>query len=88
MVNGRLRPCPGGPNCVSSEERSGPFSVEPLASERAFNVAWGSLKRVFRGMGGKLEQENDDDLWATFRTRVFRFMDGLECRMDVDNNVV
>lgn len=88
MVDGKLLPCPGSPNCVSSEEKNGPFSVDPLTFKGAPEVAWESLKRAVQGMGGKIEQEAENYLWATFRTKVFRFVDDLECRMDAANGVI
>jgi len=32
-------------------------------------------------MGGKIEEEHDGYLWATFTSRVFRFVDDVEFRM-------
>ncbi len=32
-------------------------------------------------MGGKIEEEHDGYLWATFASRLFRFVDDVEFRM-------
>lgn len=39
-------------------------------------------------MGGKIVLEDDFYLWATFNTRIFRFVDDLELRMDKENGVI
>jgi uncharacterized protein (DUF1499 family) len=39
-------------------------------------------------MGGKIMHEDDYYLWATFSTKIFRFVDDLELRMDENNGVI
>ena len=81
LVDGRLRPCPNSPNCVSSESDSASSRVEPLSFRGEPEKAWGDLKETIREMGGKIEEEHDGYLWATFTSRVFRFVDDVEFRM-------
>ena len=88
LVNGRLAPCPGSPNCVSSEEKAGLFRVEPLAFTGTPEEAWARLKRTVQEMGGKIRKESDGYLWATFRSKVFQFVDDMEFRMDAANKVI
>lgn len=78
LQNGRLRDCPGSPNCVSSE--AGDRSVEPLAVSGA--EGWERLRAAVTALGGSIESEGDGYLHATFRSRVFGFVDDLECRRD------
>jgi uncharacterized protein (DUF1499 family) len=78
----RLAPCPGSPNCVSSEEATGTSRVDPLVFTAPPEQAWASLKRALQHMGGSIEQEEGDYLWATFKTRTFRFVDDVEFRLD------
>jgi len=81
LVDGRLRACPKSPNCVSSESDSGSSRVEPLTFQGPPEKAWGDLKETIREMGGKIEEEHEGYLWATFTSRVFRFVDDVEFRM-------
>jgi len=80
-VGGKLRACPSSPNCVSSESDSSSSRVEPLTFQGSPEKAWGDLKVTLREMGGKIEEERDGYLWATFTSRVFRFVDDVEFRM-------
>jgi uncharacterized protein (DUF1499 family) len=79
LENGRLRACPGSPNCVNSEEGRG---VDPLPADGA--QAWERLREVVAALGGRIESEGAGYLHATFRSRVFGFVDDVECRLDGD----
>ena len=81
LVEGKLRPCPSSPNCVSSESDRPSSKVEPLTFNGPPEKAWGDLKETIREMGGKIEEERDGYLWAIFASRVFRFVDDVEFRM-------
>ena len=90
LVDGRLKPCPDTPNCVSSESGSNPGrSVEPLfyAAEDAAQVL-PRLKAIICDMGGCIQVETTDYLAATFTSSVFRFVDDLELRIDSDQNTI
>ena len=80
LVEGSLRPCPGSPNCVSSE--GGARDVEALRLPG--DEGWRLLLETVERMGGKIESEGDGYLHATFRSKVFGFVDDLECRRDAD----
>lgn len=80
-VNGKLRPCPDRPNCVSSESDSASSRIEPLTFQGPPERAWGNLKETLQEMGGKIQEEREGYLWATFTSRVFRFVDDVEFRM-------
>jgi len=82
LVDGRLRPCPGTPNCVCSEEGSGSSLIEPLAFRADPAAAWQRLQQVVTEMGGKIERTEGDYLWTTFLVPVFGFVDDVEFRLD------
>ncbi|NIA14397.1 MAG: DUF1499 domain-containing protein [Nitrospiraceae bacterium] len=89
LIEGRLRPAPGTPNCVCSEEAAGsPAFVVPLSFEGAPEAVWEDLKRAVGDIGGRLEGEGHDYVWATFRTPIFRFVDDLELRMDREEGLI
>jgi len=81
LVDGKLRACPSSPNCVSSESDNASSRVEPLTFQSPPEKAWGDLKETIRQMGGKIQEEHDGYLWATFTSRLFRFVDDVEFRM-------
>jgi uncharacterized protein (DUF1499 family) len=81
LVDGKLRACPSSPNCVSSESGVTSSRVEPLTFKGPTERAWSELKETIREMGGKIQEEHDGYLWATFTTRLFRFVDDVEFRI-------
>jgi uncharacterized protein (DUF1499 family) len=80
LVDGKLRPCPGSPNCVSSEGAAQGVEALHLAGADG----WGRLREAVERLGGFVESEGDGYLHATFRSKVFGFVDDLECRRDGD----
>lgn len=88
MIEGRLRPCPNTPNCVCSEDQGRSSFIEPLSIKDNPQRSWERIKSVIRDMGGNIEQEEDGYLRATFATRIFRFMDDLELKMDEKNRTI
>ena len=88
LVDGRLQACPGSPNCVSSESEDASSRVAPLVFQGAPEIAWERLKEAIRDMGGEIQKERDSYLWATFTTRVFRFVDDVEFRMVATNGII
>jgi uncharacterized protein (DUF1499 family) len=80
LVDGRLSPCPDSPNCVCSEQSGS--GLEPLSLGP--DAGWDRLLRAITDLGGTIEQERDGYVHATFRSRVFGFVDDLECRRDGD----
>ncbi|HVP80229.1 MAG TPA: DUF1499 domain-containing protein [Thermodesulfobacteriota bacterium] len=87
-MEGKLRPCPSSPNCVSSENDRPSSRVEPLTFEGSPEKAWGDLKETIGEMGGKIQEEHDGYLWATFTSRVFRFVDDVEFRMVPSDGII
>ena len=88
LVDGRLRACPNSPNCVSSESDSASSRIEPLTFQGTQEKAWGDLKETIREMGGKIQEEHDGYLWATFTSRVFRFVDDVEFRTVSSDGII
>lgn len=80
LENGRLRPCPASPNCISSEAPGG--DVPPFVVQG--EDGWERLRLAIVSLGGSIEGEEAGYLHATFRSRIFGFVDDLECRQDGD----
>ena len=59
LVNGKLRACPGTPNCVNSESTNPMRNIAPLAFSDSSEQAWAALKLVVR------EQEEQCMMKAT-----------------------
>lgn len=80
----RLRPCPGSPNCVCSEDPRGSARVAPLRFEGDAQAAWARARQAVLAGGGSLIEEHPGYLRASFETRLLRFVDDLELRLDVE----
>jgi uncharacterized protein (DUF1499 family) len=88
MKSERFRPCPDRPNCVSSEAEGPSARVEPLRFTGTPVAAWERLKAAVGAVGGRVEEEGEHYLRATFTSRVFRFVDDLECRLVPDAGII
>ena len=78
VTEGRLAPCPGSPNCVSSEAAA-EQRVEPLRYDGDAAQARARLLDVLNGMERvRIVQSTDDYLHAEFRSAVFGFVDDVE----------
>jgi uncharacterized protein (DUF1499 family) len=90
MAEARLKPCGAQPNCVSSGATTGsqhhvaPFRIQPDQA----NVAWADLVEVIAVAGGEVQENAPPYLAATFRSRVFGFVDDLECLIDRDAGLI
>lgn len=88
LVEGRLRPCPETPNCVSSETDAAAWRIAPLQFAGSPQVAWTDLRAAIEAAGGRIVEERPGFLWATFSSRIFRFVDDVECRLAADAGVI
>jgi uncharacterized protein (DUF1499 family) len=101
--NGKLKPCPDSPNCVSSQATDEEHKAEPLrfrdhgplpAGEPALpqyssDEAWARLVVVVAGMPRTDVVAADEAyMHVEFRSAVFRFVDDVEFVLDADNKVI
>ncbi len=76
-----LAPCPSSPNCVCSEYSDNAAFVSPLAVDDP-DTAWQAVARAVEAVGGVVVERRDTYLRAEFTSRLFRFVDDLELRLD------
>ena len=88
LVNGKLRSCPGTPNCVLSEEKDKPSYIEPFRFTRDAAEAWKKAKKAVVTLGGTIQNESEGYLWATFETKFWHFTDDLELRLDAPGKLI
>ncbi|NTU68098.1 MAG: DUF1499 domain-containing protein [Chlorobiaceae bacterium] len=89
MSDGKLRPCPGTPNCVSSESGTPtPAVVSPIVFSGTPDDAWKGLKEVVVKLGGTVREESGGYLWSTFLVPVFGFTDDVEFRLDASAKLI
>lgn len=86
LIQGRLLPCSDKPNCVSSDGPEGDSYIAPLEFTGNAPMAWQVLQDQLHDMGGHIEEVDDSFLHTTFRSRIFRFVDDVTCRLDEENS--
>lgn len=80
LVDGRLRACPGTPNCVCSEYPDTRAFIRPFEAAGSVHLTWEALRRAVAEAGGNILVAREDYLRATFTSPVFRFVDDVEFR--------
>jgi len=84
-----LAPCPGSPNCVSSQAVDREHFTEPLRFTGAASLAWNRLKSAL-GMEPRLTivEDTGSHLHAEARSLVFRFVDDIEFVLEPGKDVI
>lgn len=89
LRDGRLKPCPDSPNCVSSEQGTDArHLVDPLHFKGTPEYAWLKLKQAIDAQGGKVTEEQPGYLHAVFTSRIFRFVDDMEFRSQARDSLI
>ena len=89
IVNNHLLPCPESPNCVSTEAGTDrAHFVEPIAFTQLPEDVEQLLLGVLTGMGGHVVEQKQDYIHAEFTSRIFRFVDDVEIRIDEKHKAV
>jgi uncharacterized protein (DUF1499 family) len=88
LLDGRLHPCPGTPNCVCSEVPQETAFVEPLVFEVDADTAWVKAQMAVTEMGGEISHVANGYLAATYQTALFRFVDDVELRLDREGGAI
>ncbi len=79
LNEGRLRPCPDSPNCVSSLAAAVSQRVEPLPYTGAADQAQRRLLAVLNGMERvHIQRNNPGYVHAEFRSALWGFVDDVE----------
>jgi uncharacterized protein (DUF1499 family) len=87
LAEGRLGPCPGSPNCVCSDGEAA--DIDPFRFTGPADVALLRLREVVSAMPRtRLAEATDGYLRYEVRSRIFRFVDDLEFRIDPAASVI
>jgi uncharacterized protein (DUF1499 family) len=76
---GRLLPCPGSPNCVSSDATDEAHAIEALSFEASPQVAWQALREAVEELPrAMIVQDTGDYMHIESTSLLFRYVDDLE----------
>lgn len=80
--HGPLTPCPGKPNCVSSDAENPARRIHPLVLDTPPATAWQAASAAVATLPRtRILTHTDDYLHAECRSRFFRFVDDLELQL-------
>ena len=90
MSETSLRACDDKPNCVSS---SAPSNSPHYIAAFQFSAGdedplWAKLVKIIEAEGGELNENSRPYLAATFKSKIFGFIDDFECLLDQDAGVI
>ncbi|MEO8603657.1 MAG: DUF1499 domain-containing protein [bacterium] len=84
-----LAPCPAKPNCVSSLATDASQRVAPLAYRGDAAAAMQRLRAIIAAQPrATVVEASDRALRAEFRSRIFRFVDDVNCVVDPAASVI
>ena len=84
VKDGQLAPCPGTPNCVSTQSQDPKAKIAPLAK-----VSIAELKKVIESMERTtIIEETDNYLYAEFKSQLMGYVDDVEFYLDPNENVI
>jgi len=87
--NGHFIPCPGSPNCVSTEARDDIHRIAPISYNMDFENARAKLIGVIRSMPrAKIVSEKNNSISAEFTSAIFRFVDDVEFFIDDNSKTI
>ena len=82
--DGKLKPCPGTPNCVSSQSDNSKEKVAPLPA-----VPISEVKKIVENMERTtVITETDNYLYAEFKSKLMGYVDDVEFYLDPNENVI
>jgi uncharacterized protein (DUF1499 family) len=86
---GKLRPCPESPNCVSSQAEDSSHRIEPIGFDGSPEEARDRLLAVLAGMPRcAVIRDEGGYIHAEVRSRLFGFVDDLEFYIDSRAGVI
>jgi uncharacterized protein (DUF1499 family) len=84
VKDGKLAACPGTPNCVSSQSDDPQSKIDALPG-----VAIADIKKVVNAMAGTtIVEENNNYLYAEFKSKLMGYVDDVEFYLDSSTNAV
>jgi uncharacterized protein (DUF1499 family) len=89
VLDGKLKPCPASPNCVSSQSPGERHGMEAIPYATTMNEARGRLRKIIQGMErSTIVTEREDYLHVEFRSAIFRFVDDVEFYLDDSRKLI
>ena len=90
LQNNQLSPCPASPNCVNSEyaEDSEHYIAAIAYQNRRVDELIQLLQQTIAISGGHVTNLSDNYIATTYSTRLFRFVDDVEFRIEPQQQLI
>jgi uncharacterized protein (DUF1499 family) len=89
VSDARLAPCPGSPNCVSSDAGDEAHTVEPLALAVPAEEAWPRVREALAALPRtRVVTDESGYLHAECTSLLMGFVDDLELHLRADDRVI
>ena len=89
LKNQLFSPCPGTPNCVSSQEKNFQQRIQPITFEGSLELAKERFYRVINSMRGTRILTQDVIYWhVEFTTQLLRYIDDVEFYFDGTQSLI
>jgi len=90
LINQKLSPCPDTPNCINSEFKNDPeHFIDALAyKNKSVDDVFVAVKKSIRKTGGHIIKVNKNYISATYTSKLFRYVDDFEIRVDSESNSI
>jgi uncharacterized protein (DUF1499 family) len=90
LVNQRLSSCPDTPNCINSEFKDDTthfidaLPYQNKSTDEVIRIVEGTIQKT----GGHLSEINENYIAATYTSKLFRYVDDFEIRVDSEDKNV
>ena len=83
-----LAPCPPSPNCVASQHPTSDDQAVPALKWPHDHHPNDALAQLVDDTGGTVQKTDDNYVWATYTSSIFRFVDDVEFHYTADDGVI
>lgn len=90
LQNNQLSPCPDSPNCINTEyaEDHEHYIAAISYHNRSLEDIIQLLQQTIAISGGRITEHKDHYIAATYTTRLFRYVDDVEFRIDPQQQLI
>ena len=89
VQNGRLKACPGSPNCVCSYDNDAEHGIAPIPFTGTPQEAIATIRQIVENYPlTTIIEGNDNYLYAEFTTKLMGYVDDVEFYGDAENSVI
>jgi len=86
LVNSKLTPCPDKPNCICTEYPDDKSHFTDAIKFETLDID--KISKAIESTGGIISTTENNYIAATYTSRLFKYVDDFEVRMDSENQLI